>query len=128
MIRTLIVDDSKTNRDILIRALGRAFPTPSEPFEFTQAEDGTRALDLIEANEPFDLILTGWNMPFMSGLELFVALKNPPPTVFVSSQLTEPQYRQGKDAGAKAFITKPYTPDIVKSVLSTILGTRVQSI
>src|SRR5262245_26745114 len=66
----LVVDDSRTMRLALIRALNAlGFQN------ITEAANGRQALDLILA-KPFDLMLLDMEMPEMNGMEVLAALKN----------------------------------------------------
>ena len=68
-MKFLIVDDSPTMRRIVINAL-KTFAYN----EFMEAPDGKEALALLESNQ-FDFVITDWNMPNMTGLELTLAIR-----------------------------------------------------
>ncbi len=67
-MKFLVVDDSATMRRILVNSLQRIGYT-----EFVEAGDGQEALDRCEASIQF--VITDWNMPNMSGLDLTRALR-----------------------------------------------------
>lgn len=125
MAKILVVDDSNTQRDIAIRTLQQAFPNPSEPFVFVEAEDGLTARYKVQSEGPFDLILTDWNMPQMTGIELIKALDNGPPSVVIGTGMTATIAANAKQAGASGAIASPYTAETFKNVLGPILGTKV---
>ncbi|MCX6074383.1 MAG: response regulator [Campylobacterales bacterium] len=119
----LIVDDSRMMRDIVTYALECAGYTT-----LTQAEDGIDALEKIEAH-PFDLIITDINMPRMDGIELCKALqKNEKsasiPIVVLTTESSDEMKSKGKESGAWAWIIKPFLPDDLLHVVTTILGHR----
>ena len=68
MAKVLIVDDDATVRDLLSQKL------PGWGYEAVLANDGVEALERTE-DEEFDLVLSDWKMPRMSGSELCETLK-----------------------------------------------------
>src|ERR1700677_494158 len=70
-MKILIVDDSTAMRMIVKKTLRQA---GFDGHEFTEAEDGAKALAAIKASKP-DLVLSDWNMPNMTGLQLLEALQ-----------------------------------------------------
>ena len=64
-MKILLVDDSRTMRNIWKKVLGKIDGT-----EIAEAEDGAKVLSAVEEHGPFDLILLDWNMPNMDGLTL----------------------------------------------------------
>lgn len=116
----LIVDDSKAMRLIVRRSL-RAAGYGS--YEVEEATNGKEALDMIRSKRP-DLVLSDWNMPVMSGLELLQALSGERITVpfgFVTSEGTDEMRERAGGAGAKFLITKPFTPEAMLDALRPIL-------
>jgi two-component system chemotaxis response regulator CheY len=76
-----------------------------------EANNGVEALAAIRASCP-DVVLSDWNMPQMSGLELLQTLKSEGVKVlfgFVTSEGTPAMRTQAMDAGARFLITKPFT-------------------
>ena len=77
-----------------------------------EAEDGQKALEIIERNLP-DLVISDVLMPNMSGLELCNKMKNAPatcqiPFILLSAMGSQDQHMEGYDAGADAYIDKPF--------------------
>ena len=70
-MRILIVDDSRAMRAIVRRHLAQAGFGDAE---IEEAEDGKQALDQIAASRP-DVVLSDWNMPVMTGIELLEHLR-----------------------------------------------------
>lgn len=87
-----------------------------------EAEDGKAALDAIRANPP-DLVLTDWNMPNMTGLELLEALKEGPKVKIgmVTTETTPEMRTRATDAGALFLITKPFTAESFKTALDAAM-------
>lgn len=120
-MKILIVDDSKAMRMIVQRTLRQAGYTDHA---VTEASDGAEALDALR-KEPFDLVLSDWNMPQMSGIELLHAIQAEKLGVrfgFVTSEGTPPMRQQASDAGALFLIAKPFTVESFQQALRPVLG------
>ena len=107
-MKILIVDDFSTMRRIiknLLRDLG--FNNTEE------ADDGNTALPLLQKGE-FDFLVTDWNMPGMTGIELLKAvraedkLKNLP-VLMVTAEAKRDQIIEAAQAGVNGYIVKPFT-------------------
>jgi putative two-component system response regulator len=110
--RILVVDDSETNIDILIEALGDAY-------DVSVAMDGERALQLLEQDLP-DLVLLDVLMPGMDGYEVIRRIKADTRTrevavVFISALQDTDQKIQGLALGAVDYITKPFDVEEVRA-------------
>lgn len=120
-MKVLIVDDSKAMRMIVKRTLRQAGFTTHEVQE---AENGKLALDLIRTYKP-DVVLSDWNMPEMTGIQLLEALATEPAKPkyfgFVTSEGSEDMRERARVAGALFVITKPFTADTFTQHLGAIL-------
>jgi two-component system chemotaxis response regulator CheY len=119
-MQILIVDDSKAMRMILIRTLRQAGFTN---YQAAEAGDGAEALHAVQASKP-DLILSDWNMPKVSGLELLTTLNKSGCKVkfgFVTSESTPEMRVAAMQAGALFLLTKPFTPARLQEVLAPIM-------
>ena len=117
----MIVDDSKAMRLILRRALRQA---GFNDVTVVEATNGKEALDLILQSPP-DLVLSDWNMPEMTGLELLTELTKRESRVRFGFVTTEggPEMRAtATAAGALFLIAKPFGPEQFEKVLTPILG------
>jgi two-component system chemotaxis response regulator CheY len=109
-MKIMIVDDSSAMRMIVKKTLRLA---GFEGHEITEAEDGAKALVAIKASKP-DLVLSDWNMPNMTGLQLLEALTTDGIKVtfgFVTTEVTADMRAKATAAGAKFLIAKPFTPE-----------------
>ena len=109
-MRILIVDDSRAMRAIVRRHLAQAGFGDAE---IQEAEDGKQALDQIAASRP-DVVLSDWNMPVMTGIELLEHLRGQGddiPFGFVTSESSADFKERGFDGGAAFMIAKPFTAD-----------------
>lgn len=116
----MVVDDSAVMRKLVIRALRQA---GYGDHEVVEAADGVEALDAIRQNAP-DVVLSDWNMPNMSGLELVCALRAEGidvPLGFVTSESNAELHKSATEAGASFLLSKPFTPDDLSSQLNSIL-------
>jgi two-component system chemotaxis response regulator CheY len=117
----LLVDDSKTMRLILQRAIRQA---GYRGLTVVEAENGMQALEKLKGERP-KLILSDWNMPEMSGIEFLKELRatqNNVPFGFVTSEVSLEMKALAMSTGASFLIGKPFTPEAVEEALSPILG------
>jgi two-component system, chemotaxis family, chemotaxis protein CheY len=116
-MKIMIVDDSSAMRMIVKKTLRQA---GFEGHDITEAEDGAKALDVIRGATP-DLVLSDWNMPNMTGIELLEKLGAEGIKVtfgFVTTEATPDMRARASTAGAKFLISKPFTPESFKEALS----------
>ena len=112
-MKILVVDDSKVMRMIVKRTLRQAGFGDAETAE---AVDGKDALAKVAEFDP-DLILSDWNMPEMTGIELVRALRAAGDNRrfgFVTSEGSEDMRAQAAEAGALFLIAKPFGADDFK--------------
>ncbi|MBU1564549.1 MAG: diguanylate cyclase [Proteobacteria bacterium] len=110
--RILIVDDEKMNLKVLADLL-------KEEYSPVLARDGDQALQHAFSDSPPDLILLDVVMPQMGGYEVIKHLKNNDktkniPVIFVTSLDSVLDEEHGLKLGAVDYITKPFSPPIVK--------------
>jgi two-component system, chemotaxis family, chemotaxis protein CheY len=118
--KVLIVDDSKAMRLIVRRTLRQA---GFEDIEVSEAANGLEALSALE-KAPADLVLSDWNMPEMSGLELLNQLnarKIAVPFGFITTEGTPEMRATAQAAGALFLVAKPFTPEDVRLALKVHL-------
>ncbi len=118
-LRVLLVDDYPSMRRIMAKILSLIGVRT-----IAEAGSGPEALDKVKA-EPFDLVITDWNMPDMGGLELVRALKSRKElynlqVIVASSTITQQMVVQGKQAGVAEYLAKPFAPDDLKQRISRI--------
>ncbi len=115
MKRVLAVDDEPHILKLI------AFSLRTHGFEVLEASDGLSAIAVAEAEHP-DLILLDVMMPALDGYEACRRIKANPDTadipIFMLTAKTQAAEHQiGFDAGARDYITKPFTPkDLVATV------------
>jgi DNA-binding response OmpR family regulator len=117
--KILIVDDEPD----IVSALGMRFQTMG--YEVIGAYDGLEALEKARGENP-DLILLDIMLPKLDGYKVCRILKFDEnykhiPIVMVTAKIAEHDKKIGKEAGAEAYITKPFdTADLVEKVKSFI--------
>ena len=110
----LVVDDSRTMRLSLIRALNDlGFDNIKE------AKNGRQALELV-LKETFDLMLLDMEMPEMNGMEVLLALKNNPelgglPVIVISGADQIENAVRCIEAGAEDYLPKPFNPTLLRA-------------
>ncbi len=119
-MKIMIVDDSTAMRLIVKRTLRQA---GFEGHEIVECEDGDLALGAIKRAKP-DLVLSDWNMPKMTGIELLEKLSAEGIKIkfgFVTTEAT-PEMRARADlAGANFLISKPFTAEVFKETLGAFI-------
>jgi two-component system chemotaxis response regulator CheY len=119
-MKILIVDDSKAMRMIVRRTLRQAgFGDHS----MSEASNGKEALESVRQSLP-DLILSDWNMPEMSGIDLLENLRAadiPVKFGFITTERTPEMRGRASAAGASFLIVKPFTPEDFKTALTAHL-------
>ncbi|SEF62129.1 two-component system, chemotaxis family, response regulator CheY [Bryocella elongata] len=116
----LLVDDSKTMRMIVQRAIRQA---GFRGLAIVEAENGRDALNKLAAEKP-RLILSDWNMPEMNGIDFLIQVRSAVgalPFGFITSENTPEIRERAMASGANFLITKPFSPEDVQDALSPIL-------
>ena len=119
-MRILIVDDSKVMRMIVQRTLRQA---GFGDHELVEATNGVEALESIAEARP-DLVLSDWNMPEMTGIQLLKELNSSGAGLkfgFVTSESTPEMREQASANGALFLIAKPFTPEAFQEALTPVL-------
>lgn len=104
----LIVDDSGSFRTVVRLALQKA------GFTVVEAADGVEALKRV-AEHKVNLVVCDVNMPNMDGITFVKQLKQSAahkflPVIMLTTEAQEAKKAEGKAAGARAWITKPFQP------------------
>ncbi len=124
-IKILIVDDFSTMRRIiknLLRDLGYN--------NVQEADDGNTALPMLKSGK-FDFLITDWNMPGMTGIELLKTVRADPelaklPVLMVTAEQKREQIIEAAQAGVNGYIVKPFTAQTLKEKIEKIFE-RIQA-
>lgn len=120
-MKILVVDDSKAMRAIVKRALSTLDRVAGATI--IEAADGKEGFESVKTESP-DLVLSDWNMPEWTGIEMLQALNDAgitPTFGFVTSESTPEMHELAKAHGAKFLVSKPFTPDSLDQALSGAL-------
>ena len=120
-IKVLVVDDFATMRRIVkgvLRQLGFS--------NIIEAEDGTVALNELK-KEKIGLIVSDWNMPNMTGLELLKAVRGDGelkgiPFIMVTAEGQKENVIEAVKAGVSNYVVKPFTPETFGEKLQKVLA------
>lgn len=90
----------------------------------SEAKDGYQALLKVK-NGGYDLVITDWNMPNMSGLELLKMIRktegiNETPVLIITGQNDKSQVMQAARAGVNSFIVKPFSGKALQEKMDII--------
>ena len=115
----LVVDDSASMRQVISGTL------ESAGYQTKVAVDGVDALSKLDG-ERFALIISDVNMPNMDGISLIKAVKQRPdskftPIVMLTTETMAEKKEEGRQAGAKAWIVKPFQPNQILDVVSKLV-------
>lgn len=122
--KILIVDDSASIRQIVGLTLKQA------GFEIVEAEDGQSALEILASGDKVNLIVCDVNMPQVDGITFLKKLKSEPdyeevrytPVIMLTTESQEQKKKEGKEAGAKAWIVKPFQPDQLLEAVNKLMA------
>ncbi|HFC98309.1 MAG TPA: response regulator [Thermosulfurimonas dismutans] len=120
-MRVLVVDDFATMRKIIKNIL-----TQLGFRNIIEADDGTTAWEILQ-KEPVDLIISDWNMPKMSGLELLKKVRADEklkdiPFLMVTAEAQKENIIEAVKYKVSQYIVKPFTPETLKEKLEKIFG------
>jgi|SRR6185312_13630093 len=119
--KILIVDDSSSVRTIARTALRE------QGYEVVEAGNGREALEKLSA-ERVHLVVSDVNMPVMDGIAFLKELKSHPtskfvPVIMLTTEAGQDKKQEGRAAGAKAWIVKPFQPaTLVDAVAKLVLA------
>jgi two-component system chemotaxis response regulator CheY len=112
-MQILVVDDFSTMRRIVknvLRELGFS--------NLKEAEDGAPALQILKTTK-IDFVVTDWNMPGMTGLDLLKAIRADEklksiPVLMVTAEAKREQIIEAAQAGVNGYVVKPFTAQTLK--------------
>lgn len=124
-MKILVVDDFSTMRRIIKNLLKELGFTNIE-----EADDGNTALPMLKQGE-FDFLVTDWNMPGMTGIDLLRAVRADPalvglPVLMVTAEAKREQIIMAAQEGVNGYIVKPFNGATLKEKIDKIFE-RVQA-
>ncbi|HVG07312.1 MAG TPA: response regulator [Thermoanaerobaculia bacterium] len=115
--KVLVVDDSKL--------MHKMYEVMLRQYPLVYASDGRQALDRLQDHADIDLVLLDINMPNMNGLEFLAELRSDAaradlPVIIISTEGREEDTARGIEAGATAYIKKPFHSEEILEVISRL--------
>ena len=118
-MKILVVDDFSTMRRIvknLLKDLGFT--------NTVEADDGKTALPILQAGG-VDFLVTDWNMPVMTGIDLLKAVRSDPelvdlPVLMVTAEAKREQIIMAAQAGVNGYVIKPFTAATLEEKIEKI--------
>jgi two-component system chemotaxis response regulator CheY len=119
-MRILVVDDFATMRKViknLLRQIGYQ--------NVTEAEDGVAALKELRSQK-IDFVISDWNMPNMTGIELLRAVRadselSSLPFLMVTAESLKENVLEAVKAGVSNYIVKPFTAEVLSEKIEKII-------
>lgn len=118
-MKCLVVDDSPLTRRILVNSL--------RAIGFTMVLEAVDARTAIAQCTPdLDLVVTDWNMPGMTGVDLVRTIRADPrlarlPVLLVTARNVKDDVLEAVDAGVSGYVVKPFTTDGLRSRIDELL-------
>lgn len=118
-IRILVIDDMMTMRKVVGKTLRELGYT-----DMQEAADGNLGWDILtKSNPPIQLIISDWNMPNLTGLELLKKVRadanySKLPFLMLTAEAEAHQVKEAVAAGVTNYIIKPFTADTFKQKLA----------
>jgi two-component system chemotaxis response regulator CheY len=115
----LVVDDSVSMRQLVSSTVRKA------GYDVCEAMDGKEGLAKVTAQK-VDMVITDVNMPEMDGLEFIKQIRERPeymftPILILTTETQEVVKEAGKQAGASAWIVKPFAPDELAELVHMLM-------
>jgi two-component system chemotaxis response regulator CheY len=115
----MVVDDSASLRQVVNIALKGA------GYDVVEAADGQIALNKLDAQK-INLIVCDVNMPNMDGISFVRELKQKAnhkftPVIMLTTETQEEKKREGQAAGAKAWVVKPFRPEVLLGAVQKLV-------
>jgi two-component system phosphate regulon response regulator PhoB len=116
----LLADDERNLRALVAETLDES------SYRILQAANGEEALSIARAEIP-DLIILDWMMPGISGLDVLKELRKQPetvnvPVILLTARSQQPDRAAGIEAGASAFLSKPFSPLELLETAEELIG------
>ncbi len=122
-MKALVVDDSQSMRNIVKAGLQKMGIFDS----INEAVNGVDALEKINSEGPFDLVLLDWYMPEMEGYDCLVKIRqnaawNDMKIMMVTTENQQENVIRAVMAGANEYLMKPFTADMLEEKVRIVMG------
>ncbi|HXR89681.1 MAG TPA: response regulator [Steroidobacteraceae bacterium] len=117
--KILVVDDSSSVRTVARMALRE------RGYDVVEASNGQEGLKALDADR-IHLVISDVNMPTMDGISFLKEIKRHPnykftPVIMLTTEAGEDKKQEGRAAGAKAWITKPFQPQLLVDAVAKLM-------
>jgi two-component system, chemotaxis family, chemotaxis protein CheY len=117
--RILVVDDSASVRTVAGIALREA------GYEVLEAANGQEGLSKLSGADRIHLVISDVNMPVLDGIGFLKQIKAHPsyrftPVIMLTTEAGEDKKQEGRAAGAKAWIVKPFQPKVLLDAVAKL--------
>jgi CheY-like chemotaxis protein len=124
--RVLVADDDPEICTLIKTILGKG------PYEITLCNDAESALVHIQKDEPYDILISDFMLPGISGIELITQVRQNAatsrmPIMMISGHNNYAMDARAKAAGADAFLNKPFTLSQLRATVHQLLTDRLDS-
>ena len=119
--KILVIDDMMTMRKMVSKTLKEMGFS-----DITEAADGTLGWEAIQgAKPPFGLIISDWNMPNCTGLELLKRVRGDSryqatPFILVTAEAEMQQIMEAVKAGVSSYVVKPFTAESMREKIEAV--------
>jgi two-component system chemotaxis response regulator CheY len=122
-MKALVVDDSQSMRNIVKAGLQKMGTFDS----ISEAVNGIDALEKLNSQGPFDLVLLDWYMPEMEGYDCLVNIRenaawNDMKVMMVTTENQQENVIRAVMAGANEYLMKPFTSEMLEEKVRMVLG------
>jgi two-component system chemotaxis response regulator CheY len=118
--KILVVDDSSSVRTVARMALRE------HGYDVIEASNGKEALEMLNGDR-VHLVISDVNMPTMDGITFLKEIKRHPsykftPVIMLTTEAGEDKKQEGRAAGAKAWIIKPFQPQLLVDAVAKLVA------
>jgi len=117
-IKVLVADDSGVMRKIVIRALNSCGVT-----DVVEAADGAEAVDKFKELGA-DLVMTDWNMPNKTGLDIVKEIRatgSDVPVIMITTEADASRVREAIAAGVNDYLAKPFDRELLRKKIDKLV-------
>lgn len=120
-MKILVVDDHESMRRIVKQALNDLGYK-----NVKLADDGATALPMLK-QEPFDFLVSDWNMPQMQGIDLLKAVRadenlKTMPVLMITAEAKKEQIIEAAKSGVNDYCIKPFNRETLKSKIENVFA------
>ena len=124
--RVLVADDDPEICTLIKTILGKG------PYDIVLCNDAESALVHIQRDAPYDILISDFMLPGISGIELIAQVRSSPatarmPIVMISGHNNYAMDARAKSAGANAFLNKPFTLSQLRTTVQQLLADPLHS-